>query len=420
MTWSLAQSVSQLSNIWDRYKRPVKRLYQLPLIGIGYLYRGCLVGTAFVGITGSLGKTQTKTLIGAVLARSGKVRFDPGTDNRTYDVAKNLLRTLPGYTYCLQEIGMDGPGSMPAPVRLFRPDIGVITNIRSDHGEGFATWADHVREKATLIRSIPQSGWAILNADEAELDKLRGQTKAQVLTYGFCEAADIRAIEVIDEPPRPIAIRVAAGGEIETVQSRLHGTHSAYAILAALAVARALGIPLPAAVAAIAECEGQRGRMEYVRHADGVTFLLDDFKASEGSLDSITAYLRSYSSPQGSRILVLGSISYAKHPAARYRDFLADVRPYVNEIILVGELASSVASSELPVSIRVFRGVREAADYLNPRLRDGDLVVLKGRLRTDHLRRIEISRRHTVRCWQMSCERMSFCDECPFVETPMT
>ena len=99
---------ARTSFLWDRYKRPVKRVYQFPAIGLAYIYRRALTKPLFVGVTGSLGKTQTKALIAAVLSQRGPIRYDPSTDNRTYDAAKNLLRTSPSHTACLQEIGMCG------------------------------------------------------------------------------------------------------------------------------------------------------------------------------------------------------------------------------------------------------------------------------------------------------------------------
>lgn len=412
----LAKSVSQVSNVWYRHKQPVKRLYQWPLIGIAGLYRRLLLRAVFVGVTGSLGKTQTKNLIGAVLRAAGATRFDPGTDNRTYDVAKNLLLTRHRDRYCLQEIGLDGPGSMAAPVGLFRPDIGVITNIRSDHGEDFDSRLDHVLEKARMIDGLPANGWAVLNADEPDLDTLRQQTAASIITYGFADGANVRADGLVNAPPRPIRFDVESDGERVTVESGLHGRHSAYAVLAALAVARVLKIPLDLAARAIEQAGVAPGRMQYVEHADGVAFLLDDFKASEGSLPAVVDFLHNCESVAGRTFLVLGTVTYSDDALATYLAFVEAVGAAADEILLVGALAGSLDSDSFPETVRFFSGVKDCAAYLNPRLSAGDLVVLKGGTRDDHLRRLEIGRRSPVNCWQMTCGRMLFCDECRYVE----
>jgi len=56
--------------------------------------------------------------------------------------------------------------------------------------------------------------------------------------------------------------------------------------------------------------------------------------------------------------------------------------------------------------------VREAAAHFAFDLRDGDLVVLKGSNRADHLLRILLARTTGVQCWPESCHRRSFCDAC--------
>ena len=312
---------------------------------------------------------------------------------------------------------MAGPGTMARPVGLFKPDIAVITNIRSDHASEFETRREHVLEKARIIRSLPATGWAILNADEPDLDVLRSETSANVVTFGFAEHADVRAVHIDNCPPNPISIEVTIDGDRQSVATQLHGAHSAYGVLAALAVDRALGLSLSSAAAAIAEVPSVQGRMQYVEHDDGVGFLLDDFKASEGSLVAISDFLRAQRKNNGSRFVVLGSITYGSDdPVNNYMRFVKEILHYTNEILLVGSLVSELDLSALPDSVRVFATVKQCTDYLLPRLQPGDVVILKGRLRVDHLRRIEISRRATVNCWQMFCKRTVFCEDCRFVK----
>jgi UDP-N-acetylmuramoyl-tripeptide--D-alanyl-D-alanine ligase len=412
---TLSIVLARMSNFWDRYKRPVKRLYQIPAIPVAFLYRRMLRRPLFIAVTGSLGKTQTKDLTGAVLTRLGRVRISPTTDNRTYDIAKNLLMTWPWTSACVQEIGAAGPSSLDIPVRVFNPRVAIITNVRSDHSAGFENRDGLVLEKSKIIREVPEDGWAILNADEPDLEVLKSQTRAQVMTYGFSELADIRALEVMSKPPLPVSLRVRTGDQVETVQTRLQGRHVAYSVLAALAVARVAGISLASAARAIESVMPLPGRMQYVRHVDGVEFILDDFKASVDSLPSVIEYIQGIQA--GRTILVLGSISHeTEETSAAYMRFLSQARECTDEILLVGDLACNAMPAELPPSVLMFRTTRQASEYLSPRLHTGDFVFLKGLNVYDHLRRIEIARRRPVGCWQMRCERESFCESCPFLE----
>jgi UDP-N-acetylmuramoyl-tripeptide--D-alanyl-D-alanine ligase len=306
---------------------------------------------------------------------------------------------------------------MARPVRLYRPDISVITVIRSDHSADFASRHDHVLEKAVVIRDLSEEGWAILNADEPDLDVLRGETRANICTYGLSENADVRAVNVVARGPDPLRFDLQLAGDSRTVITRLHGMHNVYTVLGAAAVGYVSGLSIVEIGDAIGSIEAVPGRMQFVEHEDGVRFLLDDFKASVGSLGAIADYLRAFDADSGKRILALGSINYGGADLTEdYLRVIESVAGCCDEILLAGEFTSSLDTTRLPASVRLFKTTREVADDLNPRLKSGDLVVIKCRNMHEHLRRIEISRRSTVNCWQMNCERKSFCEQCPFLK----
>jgi aminoacyl-tRNA hydrolase len=62
--------------------------------------------------------------------------------------------------------------------------------------------------------------------------------------------------------------------------------------------------------------------------------------------------------------------------------------------------------------LHIFRNVRDAAEYLKTHTRDGDLVLLKGTNKQDHLLRIIMARTGSIACWRDNCERHTLCNEC--------
>ena len=84
--------------------------------------------------------------------------------------------------------------------------------------------------------------------------------------------------------------------------------------------------------------------------------------------------------------------------------------------IFVGPWASSVLKARKPgaeEALRTFSHVRDASEYINSISRDGDLILLKGANKQDHLLRIILARSGDVACWRDDCNRYSFCNECP-------
>ena len=64
------------------------------------LYRRALSGVIFIGVTGSCGKSTTKELISAVLAKKYRVHRNPGNDNQPPEIAKSLFSMRPGGGQC--------------------------------------------------------------------------------------------------------------------------------------------------------------------------------------------------------------------------------------------------------------------------------------------------------------------------------
>jgi hypothetical protein len=69
-------------------------------------------------------------------------------------------------------------------------------------------------------------------------------------------------------------------------------------------------------------------------------------------------------------------------------------------------------------ALHAFESLREASAWLDANLRPGDLVLLKGSQRADHLLRLVLARRGWIGCWRTECRRIKFCDECALLRVP--
>jgi UDP-N-acetylmuramoyl-tripeptide--D-alanyl-D-alanine ligase len=62
--------------------------------------------------------------------------------------------------------------------------------------------------------------------------------------------------------------------------------------------------------------------------------------------------------------------------------------------------------------------VREAGEHIRATVREGDLVLVRGGNKVDHLLRVILARQERVRCWREACRRQIFCDECRLLAVP--
>ncbi|MFM9001316.1 MAG: Mur ligase family protein, partial [Opitutia bacterium] len=103
-----------------------------------------------VGVTGSVGKTSTKDLLGALLGPAAFVT--EANLNNLLGVPLMLLRADPAvHRWAVIEAGMSVPGELGVSARVLRPDVSVITAVAAVHLEGVGDLAGVAREKAELV-----------------------------------------------------------------------------------------------------------------------------------------------------------------------------------------------------------------------------------------------------------------------------
>ena len=135
---------------------------QAALQAIAAAWRKLFPGTV-IGVTGSVGKTSTKDLLGALL---GPTAFMTEANlNNLLGVPLMLLRLRsPPHQYAVIEAGMSIPGELGRSAQVLQPHLAIITAVAPVHLEGVGSLAAIAREKATLVTALAAGGQAILPA----------------------------------------------------------------------------------------------------------------------------------------------------------------------------------------------------------------------------------------------------------------
>lgn len=395
-------------------KAVAKAAYRRPLIRTAKWWRKLLRRTCFIGVTGSAGKTTTKELLHAALASRYRCAKNTDSNNQLYSIARTLVSVGPGTRFCVQELGASEPGMMDPMLKLLGPQVGVVTNVGTDHFTAFRTREAVAAEKTRLIASLPADGIAVLNADDDLVAAMARNCRARVVTYGLHGDALYRADMVTARWPDRLSMRIRHGGDCAQVETLLHGRHHAGNVLAAVATACSLGIPLEDAVRAVSRHKPLLGRMSVHSSARGITFIRDDWKAPHWSLFSAFDFIAEARAPR--KLIVIGTISDSGgKKSTRYRGSVARALEAADHVALIGSSAASLASrlgAAADGRLVAFDTVRDAAAWLDNFARRGDLVLLKGSIPADHLARIAIAMDREVGCWRHRCGRHIFCDHC--------
>jgi UDP-N-acetylmuramyl pentapeptide synthase len=308
---------------------------------------------------------------------------------------------------------------------MLRPDIAVMTGIGSEHSTSFGTLEATRAEKAEMLAALPASGAAVLNGDDSNVLWARNRTRARIVTYGFNENCDVRADKFsMADWPAGTSFTIHVDGETHSASIRLIGRPMVYPALAAVAVAKIEGIAVEQALLRLKALTPLPGRMEPVQLPSGAMIVRDDFKSTLETIDAAIVALSEI--PARRRIVVLGRVSEPMGSEGDiFRHLGARVAAIASKVILIcgkrlsfpfsaGAVAAGMPRSSI---IKAGNNIFNAAKILEGELREGDVVLIKGRndQRMDRITFLLAGR--TVGCRVMSCRtKVASCYHCPMLE----
>jgi len=332
-----------------------------------------------VGVTGSIAKTSAKEAIATVLGTRLRTLKNEGNQNNEIGVPLTVLQMGPEDEAAVREMGVCVGGEIADLARIGRPSIGVVTAVQAVHLSRIGSLRAIERAKGELLEALPPSGTGILNADDPIVRDMAGRTVARTASYGFAEDADVRAEEVESAGLAGMRFVLRAAGERRPVTIPTLGRLAVHNGLAAAAVGIAAGFDLDAIVKGLAQGWSAPHRGQVVR-AGGVTIVDDSYNASPGS---VRAALDLLGGLPGRRVAVLGEmLELGDGHIAGHLDVGEAAAGVVDLLVVVGDEALAIADGARdagldPAKVLLVHDRDAALDALRPRLRDGDVVLVK-------------------------------------------
>ncbi len=346
---------------------------------LAFYHRSQLAPTV-IGITGSVGKTSTKELTAAVLARRYRTLKSKRSFNSEATLPTTLLRLTPEHQVAVLELGMWAPGEIRFLAGIARPQIGIVTNIGPSHMERLGSFTAITNAKAELVESLPANGWCLLNADDPRVAALAARTRARVFTYGLKPEADVWADAITSFGLDGIAFAVHHADEVDSVRLPLVGRHNVYTALAAISAGLVLDLSWPEIVAGLNDPTAQT-RVQVVTLPNGATIIDDTYNAAPLS---VLAALDLLADLPGRKVAVLGDmleLGPAEEPS--HRAVGQHAAHLVETLVTVGPRAgwiaeAAVAAGMPPRHVIACATNAEAITALAARLERGDYMLIKG------------------------------------------
>ncbi len=281
-------------------------------------YRNSLTSLTVIGITGSVGKTSTKTYAHHMLQIDNReVVATQAHRNSPYVVAIDMLTRVTSATSTyIAELAAYRPGEIKELCEIVQPSIGVITAITNQHVAMFGSLERLARTKWELAEAVPKDGTLILNKDDKNIVNLSPEATQRIVWYSMQQQADVMLDHivlhidhtecdlVINNQRQHVDIPVVSRGQLASV-------------LAACTIAFVRGISIMEISDKLASLPQLEKTMEYKKLSDNSILIDDSYSASEASVINAIEYLKAVGNERSLLILVpiieLGSEGSAVH-----------------------------------------------------------------------------------------------------------
>ena len=127
------------------------------------------LGCKVIAVTGSVGKTSTRTMIAEVLKTGLKVHSTTANNNNEIGMSKTILSAPEDSEVIVVEMGMRGLGQISYLTKIARPDIAIITNIGYSHIEILENKENIMKAKMEICEGLTDGGIVAVNSDDRKL-----------------------------------------------------------------------------------------------------------------------------------------------------------------------------------------------------------------------------------------------------------
>lgn len=322
-----------------------------------------------IAVTGTNGKTTTTTLIGEMFKADEKPAYVGG------NIGKPLLDYISQGIKADYVIAELSSFQLELTQRLI-PAVACFTNIDENHLDRYGNMDAYLAAKKRLLAACDKNSYIVLNYDNPNVAKFAQECPGKVMWFTKRNPMQIggefaeQFVGAYYSPATKQIIAKITGKEevYDCGQFRVMGDHNKENLMAAICVARTMGVNPKAIQSVINSFKGIAHRLEFVRRKDGVYF----FNDSKGT--NVASLYRSLSAFSTNPVIL---ISGGRDKGGDFSPLVELVRKKCKILILVGEAKEKINRAIGDFAETYLVGTFEEAVLLAyQKSRSGDIILL--------------------------------------------
>lgn len=340
-----------------------------------------------VGITGSFGKTSTKHALSKILSAHANTLMTPESFNTKLGVTITIRKYLkPYHDFFIAEMGAKQPNDIKEICDLVHHKYAILTAIGEQHLETFKTLENIKKTKYEIVETLPEDGIAFMNMDDENIMSYTPESKCRKVYYGIDnKEADYVASDIrFHKKGTSFTVHHKETGLVGEFETKLLGKHNVYNLVASIAFAMEMGIPVDKIKLGVKQLAAVEHRMEIKKKSANMTIIDDSFNSNPTGSRMALEVLGGM---EGFKVLVtpgmieLGDKQYEYNKALG--GYAAEACDYV---ILVGQkqtkpIQDGLKDSNYPDDqVYIAEHLNDAIQHMNQIARPGTIVLLENDL----------------------------------------
>lgn len=280
-----------------------------------------------IAITGSNGKTTVTSMVGAMCGAAGKETLVAGNISpAVLDVLLQRKGKHPDiWVLELSSFQLETTHSLNA-------DAATVLNISEDHMDRYSDMAEYIAAKARIFRANGKGGVQVLNRDDADSAAM-GLLERKQVSFGVNSPAVSSTDWGIEVDHADTWLMQSKQRILKADELLVEGLHNVSNALAALALCRAIDLPLPPLVDALRKFKGLPHRVEAVAKIRDVIYY-DDSKGT-----NVGATVAALQGLGRKAVVILGGDGKGQD----FSPLEPAVKEHARAIVLIGRDAGKIA-----------------------------------------------------------------------------